>query len=100
MEQCPKKTEGFLLASAMCVQNIPLLAQRSEWVAGNAFPANLISGAIGGVAFVAGMIPGLRFLDATALLSHVLVSTGITGFALGFAIRPELLSIDDPSGSE
>lgn len=80
---------ALLVALVIAVLGYLLAAQRWlwNWVAPNAFLAELISGAIRFVAIIAALIVALQILDAATLLGLVLGSAGIIGIALGFAVR-------------
>jgi small conductance mechanosensitive channel len=80
---------AFLIAIVIAALG-HLLARQGwlwQWVAPNAFLADLIAGAIRVAAVIAGVVAALRVLDATGLLNLVIGSAGIIGIALGFAVR-------------
>lgn len=80
---------AVLVALLIAGSGYLLAAQRWlwQWVAPNAFLAELISGAVRVVAIIAALIFALQILDAATLLGLVLGSAGIIGIAVGFAVR-------------
>lgn len=80
---------ALLVALLIAAAGYLLAAQRRlwQWVAPNAFLAELVAGAIRVVAIIAALIVALQILDAATLLGLVLGSAGIIGIAVGFAVR-------------
>lgn len=80
---------ALLVGLAVAALGYLLAAQRWlwQWIAPNAFLAELIAGAVRVSGIIAALILALQILDAATLLGFVLGSAGIIGIALGFAVR-------------
>jgi small-conductance mechanosensitive channel len=80
---------ALLVALLIAAGGYVVAAQRRlwQWVAPNAFLAELVAGAIRVLAIIAALIVALQILDAATLLGLVLGSAGIIGIAVGFAVR-------------